>query len=191
MIAYLDQIVDTKEKRYYCFLCITFGLLLWIVVQYFLLANQLIQLHSYADLFAMWQDPSLQNTLVSRVIANAMSLPSFQPIKLIQIIITNVRWYELVCVMGFLLLVFDTSKLYRKLTIGLFLFICSGAIVISLFAYTGLQAGSLNEATSQLFMIGVVMMVMALILFMLCMYVFIQHIIPNYCKALQYTCEEI
>lgn len=188
MMTYLDQFVDTKEKRYYFVLLLTLCLAFIIVLPYLWLAYKLISIQSYDGLFALLNEPSITWTFIARVVLAGLSLPQVNLVSILSLLAESIVWYEVLC---FILFVMAFSVLEKKKITTLCLVLLLGEIIgCGVFIYLGVNASSLGHAVWYLKGIGsIIGIVNAFFVVVLILYII--RLGKAYIEALSYQVEEI
>lgn len=118
MIEWLDQFVDTRAKRRHLLYLIALFACILLVLPYLFLGLRLLQLSDYPSVFALLKEPLISQTYVSRIILDTISLASFSFTKAITILLKELRPFEVVTALLFLL-VFPAVEKKRSTTVVL------------------------------------------------------------------------
>ena len=103
MIEWLDQFVDTRAKRRHLLYLIALSACILLVLPYLFLGLRLLQLSDYPSVFALLKEPLISQTYVSRIILDTIYLASFSFTKAITILLKELRPFEVVTALLFLL----------------------------------------------------------------------------------------
>lgn len=189
MSALLDHFVDTREKRSACLFCVTMVLGLCIFVPYLYLAWTLLKISSYADVFALLQDGTLQMTYCSRVILRCLSMAQFDLKQLLLILLTSFRFWE-VCAMG-CWMVFLQNKARKKLRF-IFMFACLALLLcVGVCVYFGFQSTSLMQAMLYVTILAGALFIFSFSMSAIMIVLLWYQAIPSYKEALQYEVIEL
>lgn len=188
MKLFFDFFIDTREKRYHVCMLITMIICMCILIPYIILSIYLISLKSYDSLFRLLKEPILEYTYVSRIILDAISIASYQFDKVVNLLISNIRWYEIVCMIC-IVLCFPSIERKKTTTAILLLFIVE-AITIMALVYIGTHAKSLSNALTAIHGVGYVVGIVNLFVCILFLIHLIKHV-KAYYQALQYEAIEI
>lgn len=188
MKLFFDFFIDTKEKRFHLCMLFTITICILVLIPYIVLSVYLISLTSYDSIFNLLKEPILEYTYISRVILDAISIATYQLNKVIYLILNNIRWYEIIC-MVFVLLCYPSIKKKSSVKIALFLLI-GEALAILVLVYIGMHATSLANALIAIHSIGYLIGVISILICILLFFHLLQHV-RGYQDALQYKVIEI
>lgn len=152
MIPYIDQFMDTREKRYHLLILVILLMSVFILLPYIFLSIELMQVKTYDDAFALLNKQILEHTYLSRVILNVMSLASVTIGKLVVIFLKALRWYEAITI--FCMLLMYSVFVRKRASMYCFYLLFSETILIGIFSINALSATSLRIIISYLHCIG-------------------------------------
>lgn len=132
----LDTWVDTYEKRFQLLSLLIFGVTLLFSILHLILAIRLFQLHNFEDVFAVMDEWIVKNTFFGRTALVFLNLPvlSFWDI-IFQLF--RLQTYEMIFLLGNILLLFSRFRKTSWINLGLFL-----SSVILFVGLTGLAFSS-------------------------------------------------
>ena len=188
MIEWLDQFVDTRAKRRHLLYLIALSACILLVLPYLFLGLRLLQLSDYPSVFALLKEPLISQTYVSRIILDTISLASFSFTKAITILLKELRPFEVVTALLFLL-VFPAVEKKRSTTVVLSaallaaggIFFCTGQ---------GLSSTWLAQAVVYIRCIGGILCVLGGLLLCFLFY-YTRRQLKSYYLALQIRVEEL
>ena len=147
MIEWLDQFVGIPGQSAGILLyLIALSACILLVLPYLFLGLRLLQLSDYPSVFALLKEPLISQTYVSRIILDTISLASFSFTKAITILLKELRPFEVVTALLFLL-VFPAVEKKRSTTVVLSAaLLAAGGIFFC--TWQGLSSTSLAQASS-------------------------------------------
>lgn len=188
MIEWLDQFVDTQAKRRHLLYLIALFACILLVLPYLFLGLRLLQLSDYPSVFALLKEPLISQTYVSRIILDTISLASFSFTKAITILLKELRPFEVVTALLFLL-VFPAVEKKRSTTVVLSAaLLAAGGIFFC--TWQGLSSTSLAQAVVYIRCIGGILCVLGGLLLCFLFY-YTRRQLKSYYLALQIRVEEL
>lgn len=193
MIRYLDRFVDTREKRFYLIVILAF--ISWGLFAFYniLCAKSILEIDNYQQLFSSTQNPAISYSIIARIVLDAMSLPSFDFMRVISIVLSNIHVIEISLIIT-TCLAYGHKRNYDRhqkcLRVFLYMIILALLLMI-IFVLMGLNAGSLNDALSNIHKIGWTIMIVSLIQMILVFIHLYQLIGIDYKEALKIEVIEI
>jgi uncharacterized membrane protein YgdD (TMEM256/DUF423 family) len=158
------------------------------VLPYLFLGLRLLQLSDYPSVFALLKEPLISQTFVSRIILDTISLASFSFTKAITVLLKELRPFEVVTALLFLL-VFPAVEKKRSTTVVLSAaLLAAGGIFFC--TWQGLSSTSLAQAVVYIRCIGGILCVLGGVLLCFLFY-YTRRQLKSYYLALQIRVEEL